>query len=51
MGRVSVTTPDGPAVLLVNYDVVDDALVFRNASWTRGPIPIHGRGKDARCGC
>ncbi|MFI2629149.1 pyridoxamine 5'-phosphate oxidase family protein [Streptomyces collinus] len=31
MGRVSVTTPDGPAVLPVNYDVVDDALVFRTS--------------------
>ncbi|MFI9749690.1 pyridoxamine 5'-phosphate oxidase family protein [Streptomyces collinus] len=31
VGRVSVTTPDGPAVLPVNYDVVDDALVFRTS--------------------
>ncbi|MGW1911636.1 DUF1918 domain-containing protein [Streptomyces sp. NPDC002076] len=30
VGRVSVSTPDGrPAVVPVNYDVVDDAIVFR----------------------
>ncbi|GGY14786.1 pyridoxamine 5'-phosphate oxidase family protein [Streptomyces anandii] len=31
VGRVALTGPDGPAVLPVNYDVVDDALVFRTA--------------------
>ncbi|MCC5477769.1 pyridoxamine 5'-phosphate oxidase family protein [Streptomyces barringtoniae] len=32
VGRVSVSTPDGrPAVVPVNYDVVDDAIVFRTA--------------------
>ncbi|MFB7732992.1 pyridoxamine 5'-phosphate oxidase family protein [Streptomyces sp. NPDC056112] len=29
VGRVALTGPDGPAVLPVNYDVVDDSLVFR----------------------
>lgn len=31
IGRVAVTTPDGPAILPVNYDVVDGAVVFRTA--------------------
>ncbi|MGW5129089.1 pyridoxamine 5'-phosphate oxidase family protein [Streptomyces sp. NPDC004069] len=31
VGRVALTGPDGPAVLPVNYDVVDDAVVFRTA--------------------
>ncbi|GHD97151.1 pyridoxamine 5'-phosphate oxidase family protein [Streptomyces naganishii] len=31
VGRVALTGPDGPAVLPVNYDVVDDALYFRTA--------------------
>ncbi|WP_078067709.1 pyridoxamine 5'-phosphate oxidase family protein [Streptomyces jeddahensis] len=29
VGRVAVSTPDGPAVIPVNYDVVDGAIVFR----------------------
>ncbi|MFH9980511.1 pyridoxamine 5'-phosphate oxidase family protein [Streptomyces sp. NPDC017179] len=29
VGRVALTGPDGPAVFPVNYDVVDDDLVFR----------------------
>ncbi|MFF4760086.1 pyridoxamine 5'-phosphate oxidase family protein [Streptomyces sp. NPDC001292] len=31
VGRVALTAPDGPAVFPVNYDVVDDAVVFRTA--------------------
>ncbi|MFF9125081.1 pyridoxamine 5'-phosphate oxidase family protein [Streptomyces sp. NPDC014889] len=31
VGRVALTGPDGPAVFPVNYDVVDDDLVFRTA--------------------
>ncbi|MFF4585399.1 pyridoxamine 5'-phosphate oxidase family protein [Streptomyces sp. NPDC001388] len=31
VGRVAVSAPDGPAVVPVNYDVVDDAVVFRTA--------------------
>ncbi|WP_316764998.1 pyridoxamine 5'-phosphate oxidase family protein [Streptomyces herbicida] len=31
IGRIAVTTPDGPAVVPVNYRVVDDAIVFRTA--------------------
>ncbi|MBL1098814.1 helix-turn-helix domain-containing protein [Streptomyces coffeae] len=31
VGRVSVTTARGPAVIPVNYSVVDDAVVFRTA--------------------
>lgn len=29
VGRVAVSTPDGPAVVPVNYEVVDDAIAFR----------------------
>ncbi|WP_405876932.1 DUF1918 domain-containing protein [Streptomyces sp. NBC_01136] len=29
LGRVAVSTADGPAVIPVNYEVVDDAIVFR----------------------
>lgn len=32
VGRVALSTAQGPAVFPVNYDVVDDALVFRTAS-------------------
>ncbi|MFF7765082.1 pyridoxamine 5'-phosphate oxidase family protein [Streptomyces massasporeus] len=31
VGRVSVSTPDGPAVVPVNYEVVDDVIAFRTA--------------------
>ncbi|GGN48535.1 DNA-binding protein [Streptomyces albiflavescens] len=31
LGRVAVSTPDGPAVIPVNYTVVDDSIVFRTA--------------------
>ncbi|MFE1441108.1 DUF1918 domain-containing protein [Streptomyces sp. NPDC058739] len=31
VGRVAVSTPDGPAVVPVNYEVVDGAIVFRTA--------------------
>jgi transcriptional regulator with XRE-family HTH domain len=31
LGRVAVSTPGGPAVVPVNYEVVDDAIVFRTA--------------------
>ncbi|ANZ13823.1 DNA-binding protein [Streptomyces noursei ATCC 11455] len=31
VGRVAVSTPDGPAVLPVNYEVIDDAIAFRTA--------------------
>ncbi|WKX06900.1 pyridoxamine 5'-phosphate oxidase family protein [Streptomyces sp. NL15-2K] len=31
MGRVAVSTPDGPAVVPVNYDVIGDEIVFRTA--------------------
>ncbi|MFK4104307.1 pyridoxamine 5'-phosphate oxidase family protein [Streptomyces sp. NPDC019531] len=31
VGRVAVSTPDGPAVIPVNYEVVDDAIAFRTA--------------------
>lgn len=31
VGRVSLTTPRGPAVFPVNYEVVDDAIAFRTA--------------------
>ncbi|BBC29620.1 DNA-binding protein [Streptomyces graminofaciens] len=31
VGRVAVSTPDGPAVVPVNYEVVDDVVAFRTA--------------------
>ncbi|MFD5256324.1 DUF1918 domain-containing protein [Streptomyces bobili] len=31
VGRVAVSTPDGPAVVPVNYEVIDDAIAFRTA--------------------
>ncbi|WP_327426088.1 pyridoxamine 5'-phosphate oxidase family protein [Streptomyces sp. NBC_01236] len=31
LGRVAVSTPGGPAVVPVNYEVVDNAIVFRTA--------------------
>ncbi|WP_055529617.1 pyridoxamine 5'-phosphate oxidase family protein [Streptomyces graminilatus] len=31
VGRVAVSTPGGPAVVPVNYEVVDDAIAFRTA--------------------
>jgi nitroimidazol reductase NimA-like FMN-containing flavoprotein (pyridoxamine 5'-phosphate oxidase superfamily) len=31
VGRIAVSTPDGPAVVPVNYDVIDDAIAFRTA--------------------
>ncbi|MET7935593.1 pyridoxamine 5'-phosphate oxidase family protein [Streptomyces sp. NPDC005322] len=31
VGRVSVNTPQGPAIVPVNYSVIDDAVVFRTA--------------------
>ncbi|WP_335939592.1 DUF1918 domain-containing protein [Streptomyces sp. PTD5-9] len=31
VGRVTVSTPDGPAIIPVNYEVVDDAVAFRTA--------------------
>ncbi len=31
VGRIAVSTPDGPAVVPVNYEVVDDAIAFRTA--------------------
>ncbi|MFB8248925.1 pyridoxamine 5'-phosphate oxidase family protein [Streptomyces sp. NPDC055952] len=34
VGRISLTTADGPAVFPVNYDVVDEAVVFRTAPGT-----------------
>lgn len=31
VGRVAVTTPGGPAVIPVNYEVIDNAIAFRTA--------------------
>ncbi|WP_454345464.1 pyridoxamine 5'-phosphate oxidase family protein [Streptomyces canus] len=43
VGRVAVSTPDGPAVLPVNYAVVDDAIVFRTRP---GSAPAAAVGAD-----
>ncbi|GAA2404786.1 hypothetical protein GCM10010420_35500 [Streptomyces glaucosporus] len=31
VGRIAVTTPEGPAIVPVNYQVVDDEIAFRTA--------------------
>lgn len=43
IGRVAVTTADGPAILPVNYDIVDGAVVFRTAP---GAAPSLAAGTD-----
>ncbi|TQK49948.1 hypothetical protein FBY35_0239 [Streptomyces sp. SLBN-118] len=43
VGRVAFSTPDGPAVIPVNYEVVDDAIVFRTAP---GSAPAAAMGTD-----
>ncbi|MEW1871667.1 pyridoxamine 5'-phosphate oxidase family protein [Streptomyces caelestis] len=43
VGRVAVTTPEGPAVVPVNYEVVDDAIVFRTAP---GSAPAAAVGSE-----
>ncbi|WP_328886787.1 pyridoxamine 5'-phosphate oxidase family protein [Streptomyces sp. NBC_00316] len=43
VGRVAVSTPDGPAVIPVNYDVIDDAIVFRTAP---ASVPAAAVGTD-----
>jgi nitroimidazol reductase NimA-like FMN-containing flavoprotein (pyridoxamine 5'-phosphate oxidase superfamily) len=34
VGRVALSTPDGPHIIPLNYSVVDDAIVFRTASYS-----------------
>jgi len=44
VGRVAVTAPDGrPAVVPVNYEIVDDAIAFRTAP---GSVPAAAVGTD-----
>ncbi|TFE47858.1 DUF1918 domain-containing protein [Streptomyces sp. ICN441] len=43
LGRVAVTTPDGPAVVPVNYEVVDDRIAFRTAP---GSVPAAAAGTE-----
>ncbi|MBJ6629153.1 pyridoxamine 5'-phosphate oxidase family protein [Streptomyces sp. I4(2020)] len=44
VGRVAVTAPDGrPAVVPVNYEVVDDAIVFRTRP---GSVPAAAAGNE-----
>lgn len=43
VGRVAVTTPGGPAIVPVNYDVVEGAVVFRTAS---GTVPSFAPGTE-----
>ncbi|MER5461215.1 pyridoxamine 5'-phosphate oxidase family protein [Streptomyces sp. NPDC002668] len=43
VGRVAVSTPDGPAVIPVNYEVIDDAILFRTAP---GSSPAVAVGTD-----
>ncbi|MHC3455207.1 pyridoxamine 5'-phosphate oxidase family protein [Streptomyces prasinus] len=43
VGRVAVTTPEGPAVVPVNYEVVDGAITFRTAP---GSAPAAAVGSE-----
>ncbi|CAL9373549.1 DUF1918 domain-containing protein [Streptomyces sp. enrichment culture] len=43
VGRVSVTTAEGPAVVPVNYEVVDDSIVYRTAP---GSVPAAAVGAE-----
>lgn len=43
VGRVAVSTVDGPAVVPVNYDVVDDVIAFRTAP---GSVSAAAVGSD-----
>ncbi|MFI8091011.1 pyridoxamine 5'-phosphate oxidase family protein [Streptomyces sp. NPDC086080] len=43
VGRVAVGTPEGPAVIPVNYEVVDDAIAFRTAP---GSVPAAAAGTE-----
>ncbi|MEV0966702.1 pyridoxamine 5'-phosphate oxidase family protein [Streptomyces sp. NPDC049910] len=43
VGRVAVTTPDGPAVVPVNYEVIDDRIAFRSAP---GSVPAAAAGTE-----
>ncbi|MFB7225447.1 pyridoxamine 5'-phosphate oxidase family protein [Streptomyces sp. NPDC056227] len=44
VGRVAVSTPDGPAVIPVNYAVIDDVIAFRTAP---DSAPAAAVGTDA----
>ncbi|MFE3327055.1 pyridoxamine 5'-phosphate oxidase family protein [Streptomyces sp. NPDC059176] len=44
VGRIAVTTPDGPVVVPVNYDVIDDSIAFRT---TPGSVPAAAVGANA----
>ncbi|MFC8358554.1 DUF1918 domain-containing protein [Streptomyces griseorubiginosus] len=43
VGRVAVSTPDGPAVVPVNYEVTDDAIVYRT---TPDSVPAAAVGAE-----
>ncbi|MEU2737917.1 pyridoxamine 5'-phosphate oxidase family protein [Streptomyces sp. NPDC007095] len=43
VGRIAVSTPDGPAVVPVNYEVIDDAIAFRTAPES---VPAAAVGTD-----
>jgi nitroimidazol reductase NimA-like FMN-containing flavoprotein (pyridoxamine 5'-phosphate oxidase superfamily) len=43
VGRVAVSTPDGPAIVPVNYLVMDDAVAYRTAP---GAVPAAAEGRE-----
>ncbi|MGW2745570.1 DUF1918 domain-containing protein [Streptomyces sp. NPDC001450] len=43
VGRVAVSTPDGPAVVPVNYEVIDDAIAYRT---TPDSVPAAAVGAE-----
>lgn len=42
VGRVAVSTPNGPHIVPVNYSMVDDAIVLRTTPYST--VGTHGRG-------
>jgi nitroimidazol reductase NimA-like FMN-containing flavoprotein (pyridoxamine 5'-phosphate oxidase superfamily) len=43
VGRVAVSTPDGPAVVPVNYEVIDGSIAYRTAP---DSVPAAAVGKE-----
>lgn len=42
VGRVALSTPEGPHIVPVNHAVLDDSIVIRTSSYSR--LGTHGRG-------
>jgi nitroimidazol reductase NimA-like FMN-containing flavoprotein (pyridoxamine 5'-phosphate oxidase superfamily) len=44
VGRVALSTPVGPRIILLNYAVHDDSIVFRTAPYSQ--LASYGNGSD-----